>query len=54
MLDLEGDLAAFDRPDTYIPHIATPRTPQAALGVGEDLIELLRAEGIADQCLQKA
>lgn len=54
MLDLEGNLAAFDRPDTYIPHIATPRTPQAALEVGEDLIELLRAEGIADQCLQKA
>jgi len=54
MLELEFDLAAFDRPDRYTPHIGTPRTPQQALEVGEDLIDLLRAEGIADQGLQKA
>jgi hypothetical protein len=54
MLELEDDLAAFDRPDKYLRHTFTPRTPRQALEVGEDLIVLLRAEGIADQCLQNA
>ena len=54
MLELECDLAAFDRPDRYPRHFGAPRTPQQALEVGEKLIELLKAEGIADQCLQKA
>jgi hypothetical protein len=51
---LEYDLAAFDRPDRYTRDIGTPRTPQQALEVGENIIELLKAEGIADQSLQKA
>ncbi|GAB7325877.1 hypothetical protein MBLNU13_g09945t1 [Cladosporium sp. NU13] len=53
MLKLECDLAAFDRPDRYPPHFGAPRSPQQALEVGEKLIELLKAEGIADQNLQK-
>lgn len=54
MLEREYDLAAFDRPDVYYRHKGTPRTPQQALQVGEKLIELLKAEGVADQNLQKA
>jgi hypothetical protein len=54
MLELEYDLAAFDRPERYTPHFYTPRTPEQALKVAEGLIELLRDEGIADQGLQKA
>jgi hypothetical protein len=57
MIELEYDLDVFDRPlapDTYFSHSGTPRTPQQALKLGEKLIELLKAEGIADQTLQKA
>jgi hypothetical protein len=54
MVALEYDLSAFDRPDRYVRDISTPRTPQQALEVGENIVELLKAEGIADQCLQKA
>jgi hypothetical protein len=54
MLALEYDLVAFDQPHRFSPHFDTPRTPQQALKVAEDLIELLRAEGIADQGLQTA
>lgn len=54
MLKLEYDLAAFDEPDRFIPHVSTPRTPQKALELGEDLLLLLKAEGIADQGLQSA
>lgn len=57
MIELEYDLDVFDRPlapDIYFRHSGTPRTPQQALQLGEKLIELLKAEGIADQTLQKA
>ena len=54
MLDREYDLAAFDSPEVYFRHNGTPRTPQQALKLGEILIGLLKAEGIADQNLQKA
>jgi hypothetical protein len=51
---LEYDLAAFDRPDRYNQDAGTPRTLQQALKVGENIIELFKAEGIADRYLQKA
>jgi hypothetical protein len=54
LVAFEYDLAAFDRPDRYTRDISTPRKPQQALEVGENIIELLKDEGIADQCLQKA
>ena len=54
MLALEYDLIPFDQPDRFNPHFGTPQTPQQALEVAEALIELLIAEGIADQGLQIA
>lgn len=54
MFWLEFGLAVFDEPHEYSHYLDTPETTQGAVRSAEELIQLLRAEGIADRGLQSA
>lgn len=54
MLWLEVGLAVFDKPHEYFQTLDTPQTTQQAVESAEELIRLLRVEGMADRGLQSA